>query len=534
MFIILEPWNYEPLKEFLEAKYCYSKFKIFIHMVKLFFKDIRLMLIFVLLMITLIDTIPTILLIIRSIKKKLYPTKENELAYSSYYKTGDFRIELRKIYNKNTKKFITTILFLLNILLISRIKPLFKRTWPFFIQFFKKCRIGFINLIWGKEKIGVNDKISEMPLIIISEICSFLDVNDINNLNQSNKKLNEKTNINYIWENIFYKKYDKLLKEALSDDEYNKFSHTKFETFKESCKNSCFILLAKKGKNIEKIMTFSEIVWEETIKSILNLIYLLLLPLYILIYIIKYINIILYEIYNILTVTFNIAKIYEKTSITNLYNDNTINSILINIYRFLFILFQIIIICYALFLIPQAILAYILEILNLIIYHIYFSVNNLFAINRLYEETLITNIYDDRTSNLILMNIKLIFICIFQILIIGYTLFLIPLVFFIFILKSLNLILYRIYDILVNIFNTKRFYDANLIDIYNDRGANPIIVNIKLIFIFIYQIIIICYTVFLIPQIFLIKCLSCNFSTEPNNIRLNIRVQRCTFIMFIM
>ena len=150
-----------------------------------------------------------------------------------------------------------------------------------------------------------------MPLIIISEICSFLDVNDINNLNQSNKKLNEKTNINYIWENIFYKKYDKLLKEALDDDEYNKFSHTKFETFKESCKNSCFILLAKKGKNIEKIMTFSEIVWEETIKSILNLIYLLLLPLYIPIYIIKYINIILYEIYNILTVTFNIAKIYE-------------------------------------------------------------------------------------------------------------------------------------------------------------------------------------------------------------------------------
>ncbi len=35
-----------------------------------------------------------------------------------------------------------------------------------------------------------------MPLITISEICSFLDSKDINNLSQVNKKKNEKANIN--------------------------------------------------------------------------------------------------------------------------------------------------------------------------------------------------------------------------------------------------------------------------------------------------------------------------------------------------
>ena len=102
-------------------------------------------------MITLIDTIPTILLIIRRFKKKFNPTEDNELIYSLHYKTDDFETELRQIYNKNLKKFTTTLLFILNILLITRIKSLFRRTWPFFKMFSKRCIKGITNLLKGQK-----------------------------------------------------------------------------------------------------------------------------------------------------------------------------------------------------------------------------------------------------------------------------------------------------------------------------------------------------------------------------------------------
>ena len=203
VIIILEPWNYEPMQEFFKAKDCSSKFKIFRKLIILFFNDIRLVVIFFLLMITVIDIIPTFLLIIRSIKRKYFLSEENKLIYSLNYKTEDFRVELRQIYNKNVKKFITTILFILNILLISRIIPLFRRTWPLFKKFFKNLAKS-LKSFCSKEKIVLKDDIlTKMPLIVISEICSYLNVEDINNLSQTNKKINEKTNINYIWQKIY-------------------------------------------------------------------------------------------------------------------------------------------------------------------------------------------------------------------------------------------------------------------------------------------------------------------------------------------
>ena len=173
--IILEPWNYPLLLEFLEAKDCSSKYKIFKQLVLIFLNDIKICIIFILLIVTLIDTIPTILLVIRSLKKKYYSTEENKLIYSLNYKTDDFRIELSQIYNKNVKKFITFFLFILNILLLTRIFSLFRRTWPLIKQFFKKCKNNFINcfincIYCKKRKISKNDILTTMPLIIISEI----------------------------------------------------------------------------------------------------------------------------------------------------------------------------------------------------------------------------------------------------------------------------------------------------------------------------------------------------------------------------
>ena len=144
-----------------------------------------------------------------------------------------------------------------------------------------------------------DDNLTSMPLIIISEICKFLEVNEVNNLNHANKKLKEKTDINYIWENIYNNKYDKILKEVLDEKEYKDFSKMYTENYKESCKNSYITILSKKGRALQKNKTFGEIVREETINSLSNLSYLLLSPIYIPIYVTKYTNIILFKIYNL-------------------------------------------------------------------------------------------------------------------------------------------------------------------------------------------------------------------------------------------
>ena len=91
LVIILEPWNYELIQQFLEEDYCNSKFRIFKQLIVKFVNDIRIGIIFLILMVSFIDTIPTVLLIIRSIKKNYNPTEENKLAYHLNYKTEDFK-----------------------------------------------------------------------------------------------------------------------------------------------------------------------------------------------------------------------------------------------------------------------------------------------------------------------------------------------------------------------------------------------------------------------------------------------------------
>ena len=104
IIFIIQPWNYDLFQKFFEAKYCCNKLKTFRKILIRFFKDFRYIFIFFLLMITIIDTIPTILLLIRIIKIKFFPNEKNKLTYALNYKTEEFRTELVHIYNKNIKK----------------------------------------------------------------------------------------------------------------------------------------------------------------------------------------------------------------------------------------------------------------------------------------------------------------------------------------------------------------------------------------------------------------------------------------------
>ena len=122
----------------------------------------------------------------------------------------------------------------------------------------------------------------------------------------------------------------------------------------------------------------------------------------------------------------------------------------------------------------------------------------------MYDKNLINNIYEEKTSNLIITNIKGILIMIFQIIIIIYYIFLISQIFLRFILEYLNLILYKIYGLLAYSLKRKIIYKKNLIiNTYEDKTNNPIITNIKGMFIMIIQIIIISFCILLIPQLLL-------------------------------
>ena len=371
IFLILEPWNYKYHLEFFNEYHLENKVKKFYELIKIFLKDIFTVLILILLLISIIDTIPTILLIKRSIKKNIFPTEENILIYNLNYKTNDFKYELRQLYYKNVKKFTTTILFILNIFLITRIIPLFKRSKPFFIKFFKNLKNkikDFINnfvfyIFCKKQQIIENDKLTKLPYHVLSEICFYLEPSDINNLSQVNKKLNLKTNINFIWEKLFYNKYDKKLKEVLKDEDYSLFNHNNYNSYKESCKN-CYYILYKQDVNRrnelrEKLINFSRVVEEETIESILNIPSLCMIPWKILGFILKHIcNCIhkifmfLFNIYLIIDVDFNSLFL----NINNEYNEE---------YYFIIIIINIIIeIIFIIFLLIINILIFIIQLLS--------------------------------------------------------------------------------------------------------------------------------------------------------------------------
>ena len=139
---------------------------------------------------------------------------------------------------------------------------------------------------------------------------------------------------------------------------------------------------------------------------------------------------------------------------------------------------------------------YILYILNVILFKIYDLLVNTFKFPRIYEKNLIA--YDE--YNIILGNIIRIFIVIFQIISISYNIFLIPQFFLKHILYYFNFILLNINDLIANTFKFSPLYEKTLIK-YDEY--NLILGNIIKIFIVIFQIIILFFNIFLIPQFFL-------------------------------
>ena len=285
---IIEPWNSNMIFDFFKKKTFKLKLLKFIEIIQEFIFDIFNILLYIFLIVSLIDLVPTVQLTIRTFKKNFIKRDIDYVIYNTYYKSKKFSYELRKIYYHNLYKLLIAILFILDILLLTRIKYLFKRGIPFFKKFIflnyrrlQRLKISLLNIFCFNKyynRIKKNKKkdiLSHQSYYVILKICKYLTVKDIYNLNLVNKKIHMKTNINNIWEKIFYKIYKPKLEQSLSKQDYTIFNPDKFNNYKETCKN-CYFIIIQKDENRKKILrdrmiNYGRIIEEETIESVLNL-----------------------------------------------------------------------------------------------------------------------------------------------------------------------------------------------------------------------------------------------------------------------
>ena len=285
------------------------------------------------------------------------------------------------------------------------------------------------------------------------------------------------------------------------------------ESYKESCKNCHLIIKDKKGIHFEKIKTFSEIVEEETIKSIFNIPYIILFPYLILKKLLFYMDLMLIEIYDTFVDYNDLDNYYDKK-----YIEGEIDGFIIdNIVLIMNGLYLIILILYSIFLIPHTFLKSILNYFNLLLFKTNYFLVSVFKFSRMYERTLVTN---DHIDNLIIGNIIRFFIIIFQIIALFYFIFLIPQVFLKYILYFLNMALENLL-----------IYKLDLIKkIYENNNYHIIIVNIYGVFILIFQLFLLVFNV----EVILIEFLTFNFNKNSNNIPLSERIRKYSFIMVVL
>jgi len=309
IFLIIEPWNYGEIIKFINEEGFYQKFTTFINIFKIFLLDLYVSFMFISLIVTLIDAIPCILLLIRSLKKNIYKREEDILNYQKNYKTDNFRTELKFLFYKHNRNILIFFLFILDILLLVRAVNVIERTLPFIKQYFKKLKIKIKNLFQcfkfnnsNNNIINSKTNLSQMSSYIISEISSFLESYSVVSLSLVNKQLNKRIDTNVTWENIYLNYYRKQLKANLKKDLFELFNPNMFSNYKKCCQKAQELIdenrnIQDKSKLRDKIIGFGRIVEEEAIVSIMLIPNLLFIPWKILTYILFYIGLLIHYFY---------------------------------------------------------------------------------------------------------------------------------------------------------------------------------------------------------------------------------------------
>ncbi len=309
IFCIIEPWNYSEIIKFFDIDDCKEKVNIFFKMFKIFLLDLYVLFMFITLIITLIDSIPCILLLIRSLKKNILKREDDILNYHKNYKTDNFKTELRFLFYKHNRKILIFFLFIFDILLLVRAVNVIKRTLPFIQNFCTKIKSKFQSLFLFFKFNNSNNNISnhktnlsQMSSYIISEISSFLDSYSVVTLSLVNKQLNKRIDTNVTWENIYLNYYKKELKKNLNQDLFELFNPDMFSNYKNCCQKAQELLninrnIEDKSKLRDKIIGFGRIVEEEAIVSIMLIPNLIFIPVKIISYILLYIGLSFYNFF---------------------------------------------------------------------------------------------------------------------------------------------------------------------------------------------------------------------------------------------
>ena len=190
---------------------------------------------------------------------------------------------------------------------------------------------------------------------------------------------------------------------------------------------------------------------------------------------------------------------YEKKIEWDELNDKVV--VLDNVFLLFGNLFIIVLILYNIFIITQIPLKYILNFAGFILC----KINNLIAFlsQRLFRINSIDDHIDDIIfhNNYILGNIIRILSILFYAAIILYNIIFILIIIFDSILEISNNFIFKIYDSLVNIFDIYRLCEQSSLEkIYENKLNNFILINILLgIFLLMFQLILICYSLILIP-----------------------------------
>jgi hypothetical protein len=280
LFALITPWSILKMKKFFSVKEFGQKIEIFFkELLYDFIHDLYTMLSVVVVLLSVVNTLPMIVLIYHSFKRNFIGDENSILQYDLLYK-NDFRDEAKALSSGIFKKILILILIILNILLITRIFSLYRRVKRFLMaklaKDFSKIRHMFDTKIQTDHHV-----FHSLGNTVFTSIFQFLPPGDLHNLALANKILYNKTKINLVWRNEFDNYYRKKLKENSTPEVCNLFNTDNYSDYRVACQEASKYLGEKKPLTEEQrdsLIGLYAVVIEETVESLLKIPHLLLIP----------------------------------------------------------------------------------------------------------------------------------------------------------------------------------------------------------------------------------------------------------------
>jgi hypothetical protein len=298
---ILAPWNISSIKDFFRERKIFYKLVYTVKLFKTYLEDLLTIVQIILHLCSFINTFKTIRLIYYAYKANR--CEEWKIKYDVLFKYP-FKVQVRHLSNGTGKKMLAIVLIIINIFLVTRIFDLYRRVRRFinirswlFTEYETLRR--FIN---PKTQQFEKNKLETVSRVDLCCICEFLSPFDIQKLYQS-RSLNNKLNSNLIWKNMFENYY-------IRKQKINTIYPENFADYKTACHEASKLAQKKTltEEERDKQLGIYYVVLEETVESLLKLPHLMLMPVKLVSYAIKFIR-------------DNYTKVYQKFLESNFHEN---------------------------------------------------------------------------------------------------------------------------------------------------------------------------------------------------------------------